>query len=32
MMEKWTEGGVHPSYRILMGPGPKSVHGFGGSS
>jgi len=26
MMEKWMGGDVHPSYRILMGPGPSNVH------
>jgi alanine-glyoxylate transaminase / serine-glyoxylate transaminase / serine-pyruvate transaminase len=26
MMEKWIEGDLHPSYRILMGPGPSNVH------
>ena len=26
MMEKWIEGDMHPSYRILMGPGPSNVH------
>ncbi len=26
MMEKWTGGDMHPSYRILMGPGPSNVH------
>jgi len=25
-MEKWMEGDLHPSYRILMGPGPSNVH------
>ena len=25
-MEKWTGGDMHPSYRILMGPGPSNVH------
>jgi alanine-glyoxylate transaminase/serine-glyoxylate transaminase/serine-pyruvate transaminase len=25
-MEKWIEGDLHPSYRILMGPGPSNVH------
>ncbi len=26
MMEKWMGGDMHPSYRILMGPGPSNVH------
>ncbi len=26
MMEKWVGGDMHPSYRILMGPGPSNVH------
>jgi alanine-glyoxylate transaminase/serine-glyoxylate transaminase/serine-pyruvate transaminase len=26
MMEKWMEGDMHPSHRILMGPGPSNVH------
>lgn len=26
MMEKWMVGDMHPSYRILMGPGPSNVH------
>jgi len=26
MMEKWMGGDNHPSYRILMGPGPSNVH------
>jgi alanine-glyoxylate transaminase/serine-glyoxylate transaminase/serine-pyruvate transaminase len=26
MMEKWMGGDMHPSYRILMGPGPANVH------
>ena len=26
MMEKWIGGDMHPSYRILMGPGPSNVH------
>ncbi len=25
-MEKWMVGDMHPSYRILMGPGPSNVH------
>lgn len=25
-MEKWISGDMHPSYRILMGPGPSNVH------
>ena len=25
-MEKWMGGDMHPSYRILMGPGPSNVH------
>jgi alanine-glyoxylate transaminase/serine-glyoxylate transaminase/serine-pyruvate transaminase len=25
-MEKWMRGDMHPSYRILMGPGPSNVH------
>jgi alanine-glyoxylate transaminase/serine-glyoxylate transaminase/serine-pyruvate transaminase len=25
-MEKWMMGDMHPSYRILMGPGPSNVH------
>jgi alanine-glyoxylate transaminase/serine-glyoxylate transaminase/serine-pyruvate transaminase len=26
MMEKWMMGDMHPSQRILMGPGPSNVH------
>jgi alanine-glyoxylate transaminase/serine-glyoxylate transaminase/serine-pyruvate transaminase len=26
MMEKWIGGDMHPSQRILMGPGPSNVH------
>ena len=26
MMEKWIGGDMHPSHRILMGPGPSNVH------
>jgi len=26
MMKKWMGGDMHPSYRILMGPGPSNVH------
>lgn len=25
-MERWMGGDMHPSYRILMGPGPSNVH------